>query len=132
MLYQAETNGDDPELALGKYCESFPYQVDVFDYARLLLAGVKNEKARIDGFLEEACDNWKVSRLTYVDRGVLRLGVYEMCFSPDVPPKVAIDEAIELGKKYGSEDSREFINGVLDKIFHGYYQEKEKCSNDSR
>jgi transcription antitermination protein NusB len=121
MLYQAETNGDDPELALARYCETFPYQRNVLDYTKELLAGVKGEGERIDRFIEEACDHWKLSRITYVDRGVLRLGVFEMCFSRDVPPKVAIDEAIELGKKYGNEDSREFINGVLDKIFRTSY-----------
>ena len=124
MLYQFETNGNDPELALAAYCESFPYQEDVIRYTKSLLAGVKEEKEKIDAYVVHACDNWRLDRITYVDKGIMRLGVYEMIFSPDVPPKVAIDEAIELAKKYGSEDSREFINGVLDKVMRDHYGAK--------
>ncbi len=60
-----------------------------------------------------------------MDKNVLRIGVFEMIFSGDVPPKVAIDEAIEMGKKYGSEDSHEFKNGVLDRILKDFYEEKK-------
>jgi transcription antitermination protein NusB len=125
MLYQMETNGNDPERALAAYCESFPYQQDVIDYTKSILSGVKESREKIDRYIQEACDNWRLDRITYVDKGIMRLSVYEMLFSPDVPPKVAIDEAIELAKKYGSDDSREFINGVLDKIMKDHYREKE-------
>ncbi len=121
MLYQWETNGNDPEKALGAYCEIFPYREDVIGYARSVLAGVRAEKTKIDACIESACENWRLDRITYVDKGIMRIGVYEMLFSPDVPPKVAIDEAIELAKKYGSDDSREFINGVLDKVMRDHY-----------
>lgn len=122
MLYQVETIGNDPESALAAYCEIFPYQSDVIDYARSILVGVKKEKERIDGYIVSACENWRLDRITSVDKGIMRLSVYEMLYSPDVPPKVAIDEALELAKKYGSQESREFINGVLDKIMRDYYQ----------
>jgi|WetSurMetagenome_2_1015567.scaffolds.fasta_scaffold173186_3 transcription antitermination protein NusB len=132
MLYQEETNGNDPERALAAYCESFPYQQDVIDYTKSILSGVKEERERIDRYIQDACDNWRLDRITYVDKGIMRVSVYEMLFSPDVPPKVAIDEAIELAKKYGSEDSREFINGVLDKIMRDHYRDKEPDSAVSR
>ncbi len=124
MLYQFETNGNDPEHALARYCESFPYQQDIVSYADSILSGVKQEREKIDAYIERACDNWKLGRITYVDKGIMRLSIYEMLFSPDVPPKVAIDEAIELAKKYGSEDSGEFINGVLDRIMKDHYKEE--------
>jgi transcription antitermination protein NusB len=124
MLYQLETNGVDLESALAAYCESFPYQPDVVEYAKSILAGVKKEREQIDGHIERAAENWRLDRITYVDKAVMRLAVYEMLYSPDVPPKVAIDEALELAKKYGSEGSREFINGVLDKIFRDHYKDR--------
>lgn len=124
MLYQVETAGEDPELALVRYCEAFPYQQDIIDYTRFLLSGITEQQAAIDRYIEGASEHWKLGRTTYIDRSILRLGVYEMFFSTDVPPKVAIDEAIELGKKYGSGDSREFINGVLDRIFKEFYTKR--------
>ncbi len=124
MLYQVETAGEDPELALTRYCESFPYQQDILDYTRLLLSGVRKEQAAIDKHIENASEHWKLGRTTYIDRSILRVAVFEMIFSQDVPPKVAIDEAIELGKKYGNAESRDFINGVLDKILKEFYKTK--------
>ena len=125
MLYQVETAGEDPELALARYCESFPYQQDILEYARFLLSGVKQEQAAIDKRIEDASEHWRLGRTTYIDRSILRLGVFEMLFAQDVPPKVAIDEAIELGKKYGNAESRNFINGVLDKILKEFYKKPE-------
>lgn len=122
MLYQVETAGEAPELALVRYCEIFPYQKDIIDYARLLLSGVIREQEAIDKYIETASEHWKLGRTTYIDRSILRLGVFEMLFSQDVPPKVAIDEAIEMAKKYGNEESRDFINGILDKIFKESYK----------
>jgi N utilization substance protein B len=121
MLYQGETNSDDPESALTNYCETFPYQQDIIDYARRLLAGIKQNQPIIDTKIADACEHWRLNRITYVDKNILRVGIYEMLFVPDVPPKVSIDEAIELGKKYGNEDSRVFINGILDKVMREYY-----------
>jgi len=121
MLYQVETNGENPEEALAKYCTLFPYQDDIVDYTKQLITGVTREQERIDGFIREACEHWRIDRIAYVDKNILRIGIFEMIFSSDVPPKVAIDEAIEMGKKYGTEDSREFINGVLDRILKDFY-----------
>lgn len=126
MLYQVETAGEDSDRALTKYCSLFPYQEDIVVYARHLLAGIGSHQEQIDGFIRKACDHWRIDRIAYVDKNVMRIGVFEMIFSGDVPPKVAIDEAIEMGKKYGSEDSREFINGVLDRILKDFYSENKE------
>ena len=123
-----EANDEDPELALVKYCEIFPYQKDIVEYATVLLSGIKKERGAIDRFIDTASANWKMERIALVDKNVMRLSVYEMFFSPDVPPKVAIDEAIELGKKYGNKDSGDFINGVLDRILKDYYREEAHSS----
>ena len=87
MLYQFETNGNDPELALAAYCETFPYQQDVIVYTKSLLGGIKGEREKIDSYLKQACENWRLDRITYVDKGIMRLAVYEMVFSVDVPPE---------------------------------------------
>lgn len=125
MLYQLETNSANQELALENYCNIFPYQQDVIDYAEYLMLGVKRYKETVDKYIQDACENWKINRIAFVDKNILRIGIYEMLFSEDVPPKVAIDEAIELAKKYGNEDSGNFVNGVLDRVFKDYY--KDPC-----
>jgi len=125
MLYQFETNKSNPELALENYCKIFPYQQDIIDYASFLINGVKTNCNVIDDFIKDACEHWKVSRIALVDKNILRIGIYEMLFSEDIPPKVAINEAIELAKKYGNEDSGNFINGVMDRVFKDYYKERQ-------
>ncbi len=115
-----ETAGDDPEKALLKYCELFPYHKDIIDYGRYIISGIKKEMDTIDRYIDNACENWNINRITYIDRNILRIGIFEMIFSMDCPPKVAINEAIELGKKYGSEESKKFINGVLDRVLKEY------------
>ncbi len=127
MLYQLETNSSNPERALENYCNIFPYQQDVVDYAESLMLGVKKDKEIIDTYIQDASEHWKINRIAFVDKNILRIGIYEMLFSEDVPPKVAIDEAIELAKKYGNEDSGNFVNGVLDKVFKDYYKEKRRA-----
>jgi len=132
MLYQMETNSEDTERALARYCESFPYQQDIMDYTRGLLSGIEEERDTIDEHIKSASDNWKLDRITYVDSNILRIGIYEMLFAEDVPPKVAIDEAIELAKKYGREDSRELINGVLDRVLRDFYKREKQVGGKGR
>jgi N utilization substance protein B len=132
ILYQMETNSEDTVKALARYCESFPYQQEVIDYTKNVLTGIEREKDAIDRLIKDACDNWRLDRITYVDINILRLGIYEMLFSEDVPPKVAIDEAIEIAKKYGNEDSREFINGVLDRVLKDFYKREKLADSKGR
>ncbi|MGG4553023.1 transcription antitermination factor NusB [Paenibacillus humicus] len=83
-----------------------------------LVTGTWERKAAIDEMLADYLKNWQVSRLSKVDRQVLRLAVYEMVFRDDVPGKVAVNEAIELAKHFGVEESGKFVNGVLGKMIH--------------
>jgi len=121
MLYQMEVNLDAVDAALGRYLKVFPHQDDIVDYTRFLLSGVKRERDNLDRYIAEASEHWKITRITYVDRNILRVAIFEMLYSPEVPPKVAIDEALELAKKFGGEDSKDFINGVLDRILKDHY-----------
>jgi len=80
--------------------------------------GVSRHREAIDRLLSENLLHWKLERLTRTDRALLRLAVFEMVFDPEVPAKVAINEAVEIGKKFGGEESAKFLNGVLDAIYH--------------
>ncbi len=85
-------------------------------YYEATVRGVFSHRAEIDGLIRRAAENWRLERMTLVDRNILRLGAYEIRHAGDIPFVVAINEAVDLGKRFGSEDSGAFINGVLDKI----------------
>ena len=85
-------------------------------YARSLVIGVLENKQELDSRISEVTANWKLERIAAVDRAVLRLGLYELLEMAEVPPKVVINESVELAKKFSTEKSGAFVNGVLDKI----------------
>ena len=118
VLYLIDAGGVEAAAALRGYWADFPRDVDVRDYAEALVGGVTAKRKEIDAAIEKQSLNWRVARMAIVDRNILRIAVYEMLFCPDVPAKVAIDEAIELAKRFGSEDSRAFVNGVLDGVMN--------------
>lgn len=93
-------------------------------YVRFLIKGVLDNLKQIDKQIEKASVNWKLTRINRIDRNILRIAVFEMLFCNDVPPQVAIDEAVEIAKKFGCEESSAFINGVLDQI---HKQRSEKA-----
>lgn len=86
------------------------------EFVRELVSGVMEHKQAIDGMLQQFLTGWHIDRLSRVDRQVLRLACYEIVFRDDVPPKAAINEAIELAKHFGTEESGKFVNGVLGKL----------------
>lgn len=83
----------------------------------LLIEGLINQIAYLDDLIEQASENWTLKRLSVIDRNILRIAVYEMAFLTSVPPRVAINEAIEIAKLYGADNSPRFINGVLDRVY---------------
>ncbi len=89
---------------------------EVQDFAETLVRGVMAHLAEIDAVLGRCSTNWKVPRMAMVDRNLLRMATFELRHMPDIPPKVTLNEAIEIAKRYGSEDSSAFINGILDRI----------------
>jgi len=89
---------------------------DVMSFMQELLEDFKIHSADIDKIVEKHSNNWKLSRMASVDRNILRLGVLEIMYKPDIPKNVTINEYLEIAKKYGTEDSSSFINGILDKI----------------
>ena len=87
-------------------------------FADELVRGVQSERPQIDALIQTSSTHWKLERMARVDRNILRLAVYEILRRADVPVRVTLNEAVELGKKYGSEESSAFVNGVLDRIAH--------------
>ena len=104
------------EQKLADYCRCFPPGKRAYPFFERLVKGVMQYKADIDRVIEQYSSNWKVRRMACVDRNVLRLAVLELLFCPDIPAKVSINEAIDIGKKYGTSESGAFINGILDSI----------------
>ena len=90
---------------------------DQRSYIETIFSGIRERQPEIDRMLGEKTIGWRFDRLALLDRNILRLGVYELLYSDDVPPEVALDEAIELAKKFGTEQARKFINGILDRIW---------------
>ncbi|MBF0331462.1 MAG: transcription antitermination factor NusB [Candidatus Omnitrophica bacterium] len=118
ILYQMEMTGYAPDKAIPAFWEYEPdHPEDVRDFATKLVNGIHANLTVIDEKLGEYATNWQLNRMAVIDRNVLRLGLYELKFSGiDIPPKVAINEAVDLAKKYGDHDSSKFVNGILDKV----------------
>jgi transcription antitermination factor NusB len=103
-------------------CEDFlrseERDVETRRFARRLVEGTLEHKVEIDEMIQGVAQNWNISRMAVVDRNVLRLATHELLHCRDIPPKVAINEAIEIGKRYSTQNSGAFINGILDKIMN--------------
>lgn len=117
-LYQLEINGDMSERALGEFWESFESSVEGKELALRLIHGVLDHKQTIDELISEACEHWRLERLSRVDVNVIRIAVYELTTPPTLPVQIAINEAIEIARRFGTEESAAFVNGVLDQIAH--------------
>jgi len=116
LLYALEASGEPEAHVLRNFWRETPGDPEGRQYAEDLFSGALARQAEIDERIRAASDNWRVERMSRVDRNVLRLGTYELMARPDVPRAVIIDEAIELAKRYGSEGSGKFVNGVLERV----------------
>lgn len=85
-------------------------------YCELLVGGVSSHLKELDSVIEKHSENWTISRMSVVDRNILRMAAYELLYQGDVPYKVVIDEAVELAKKFGTDESGPFINGIIDRL----------------
>jgi transcription antitermination protein NusB len=118
-LYQLDLSGGDPHDAVRGVLAHFEEADEATErFADELVRGVQSERPQIDALIQTSSTHWKLERMARVDRNILRLAVYEILRRADVPVRVTLNEAVELGKKYGSEESSAFVNGVLDRIAH--------------
>jgi N utilization substance protein B len=132
VLYQVEQNpGISPEeihrfierrlLSDSKLCE----------FTESLTAGVKEHQTGLDAMISKVAENWRLDRMAAIDRNILRLGAYEMLHCPEVPAKVAINEALELAKRYSTAQSSRFVNGILDRVLQWQTEEAEAAAKAS-
>jgi transcription antitermination factor NusB len=118
VLFHLEFSPDDPSEVFDLICENFEAPESIREFSKMLVLGVCDKKERLDRAISQSSRNWRIDRMTRLDRSILRLAVFEMMFAPDIPARVSIDEAVEIGKIFGSEDSGRYINGVLDNIYN--------------
>ena len=116
MLYQADVTDDSIGMILERYWKERKRNPEVIEFANEIAKGASERLKEIDGVISEYSENWDINRMPIIDRNILRLATYELLFMDDIPPKVTIDEAVELANRYGSMNSGKFVNGVLDKI----------------
>ncbi|MDY0040433.1 MAG: transcription antitermination factor NusB [Desulforhabdus sp.] len=116
VLYQMEVIGAPPDEALRIYYEYFQSPSELRPFCEELVRGVYLHRQEIDRVIASASEHWRLERMSIVDRNILRLALYEMLYCRSIPPTVSINEAIDLGKLYGSSESGSFINGILDHV----------------
>jgi len=130
-LYQHDVlqriGGESPAGELDRFIESEADDPEVLRFARELVNGTQESQVEIDSLLASVVENWKVERIAAMDRAILRLATFELNALPDVPPKVTINEAIDLAKKYSTAQSGAFVNGVLDRLLQLKENEESSC-----
>jgi N utilization substance protein B len=113
-LYQGELAGQTELLDFAEFCVHFQADKKAIPYARKLLDGVQEKKEEVNQLISRYAENWRLERMSVIDRNILRLAVFELHYQDDVPPSVVINEAVEIAKRYSTDDSGPFINGILD------------------
>ena len=116
MLYQLDTCGGDLMDEIVPFLKRNTQNNDTISYAKELILGTWEKRTHIDKLIGEVAKNWQINRMAIVDRNVLRIGTYELLFKSDIPPAVAINEAIDIAKKFSTKSSGQFVNGILDTI----------------
>jgi len=125
ILYRMDLASVEPEKALSGLwagqldddgLSNRPAEAPEIEFTRRLVLGFSKQHAEVDALIEKASVNWRLLRMPVVDRNILRLASFELLACPDIPASVSINEAVELAKRFGDQDSRAFINGILDRI----------------
>ena len=115
MLFQWDMSQQDPAKLEAKFWKDAKAADQTRAFANQLFEGAAKDRAVLDEIIQKHCENWRFERLAAIDRAILRLAIYEMSAS-DTPAKVVLNEAVEMAKKFSSEDSGAFVNGVLDSV----------------
>lgn len=115
-LFYMDMRSDFSEATFGRFCANFAPKPDVRPFFLRLVRGVLRSRTELDALIERFSENWSLGRMSGVDRNVMRIAVYEMVCCLDIPAKVSINEAVDIGKKFGTEESGAFINGIVDSI----------------
>ncbi len=129
MLYQVDVSRGEPQQTVQDFWTYHSVPPDVRTFADQLAQGTLAHRQEIDRLIASHADNWDIGRMAVVDRNILRLGAYELLYVEDVPPKVCLNEAVELAKRFGDEESSKFVNGILDTIHKTYARHAEHPSS---
>lgn len=116
MLFQIDLIGVEPAEVYAQFWDEHDTEDDVRAFTQELVDGVCSTREQLDARITEISERWRIERMAVVDRNVLRMALYEMNRQPETPTAVVIDEAIEVARRFGSEESAKFVNGVLDAL----------------
>jgi len=116
VLYQLNITKQDATTALTRFQEHFLPDGEADDFLKRLVLGVLEHFLELDQLIEQYSEHWRLDRINMIDRNILRIALFELLYCEEIPPKVTINEAIDLGKRFGSDDSGSFVNGILDRI----------------
>ena len=117
LLYQLDLQGEsNPEPHLDEFWSRHPVDRDAREFGEALVRGTKMHEAKIDEIISQYAENWGIERMAVVDRNILRQGIFELLWMGEVPAKVVINEALEIAKKFSTQESSRFINGILDRV----------------
>jgi N utilization substance protein B len=117
VLYQVEQNPGVSPVEIRRFIERRLLEDrKLCEFTEGLIDGVQEHQTQIDTMISQVAENWRLDRMAAIDRNILRLGAYEMLFRPEIPAKVAINEALELAKRYSTAQSSRFVNGILDRV----------------
>ena len=124
-LYQSELNGKPVSETFVLLREHFEINKKALPYAAELVEGLVEHHNDLDQRISQQAKNWRMERMSLIDRNIIRIGVYELCFRPDIPAQVVINEAVEVAKRFSTDGAVPFINGILDGIAKGIGQHPE-------
>ncbi|MFQ6038267.1 MAG: transcription antitermination factor NusB [Candidatus Aminicenantales bacterium] len=116
ILFQLEFNEANPEDIIQTFWQNRRASEETVSYSRDLVTGILSHREEIDRLIQSVSEHWRLSRMAIVDRNVLRIAVYELVYGKDLSPAIPINEAIEIAKKYSSEEAATFVNGILDAV----------------
>jgi transcription antitermination factor NusB len=116
LLYRLDLLGDEANPDRLHFLREQTSDAEVLDFASDLVEGTIRHRDDLDARIREVARNWDIGRMAVLDRNILRMGAYELVYRDDIPPKVSLNEAIELAKRFSTADSGAFVNGILDKV----------------
>ncbi|MEA2571390.1 MAG: transcription antitermination protein NusB [Acidobacteriota bacterium] len=120
MLFQYDMSGNPPDTVIATFEDLEKSKANTREFATKIFRGTVDHMPKIDEMIQAQADNWRLSRMAVVDRNIIRMSIYEFLHEDDTPKLVIIDEAIEIAKKFGTQKSSQFINGILDGILKRY------------
>ena len=126
-LYQEELSSGAELLEFADFCLHFQVNRKAIPYAKILLDGVQEKKEEINQRISRYAENWRLERMSVIDRNILRLAAFELFYREDVPASVVINEAVEIAKRYSTDDSGSFINGILDGMARARLETLKNC-----